>query len=143
MPQNKIEIVEVKIQLDMEPEKPDVKLSEAAKVKLDELVNEQKVVVASIKKRNKKKKEDTENIKRVFSILKESFDRSIADSCTPEPISITKLKELYGSEVATSSLTAKIRSYLRKNYGDNLVLLKKQKNNKSAYYLTQYGPLNS
>lgn len=140
MPRKKLDIVEIDIPVDMSKE-PDrnVSISKSAKTKLDELVNEQKVIANAIINKKKKQKEDSEAIKRVFKILKDAFELGQQANSQPEPISGSKLIALYGEDIVLNSLTAKIRKYLRSNYDGNLALVRKTKNKRAAYILVRYG----
>lgn len=134
----KLETIEVEIQLDLEKEaklytKP--KLSESIISRLDEIVNEQKVISEAILKKKNQKEIDNHSILQVFLILKESFDRASIDRCEPEAIRAEKLIELYGKEITLSALITRLKHFIKSEYNNEYILIRKTKNKKPAYIL--------
>lgn len=134
----KLETIEVEIQLDLEKEaelytKP--KLSESIVSRLDEIVNEQKVISNAITKKQIQKTIDNEAINKVFTLLKESFDRASNDRCDPEAIRAEKLIELYGKEITLSALIMRLKHFIKAEHNNEYILIKKERNKKPAYIL--------
>lgn len=138
----KIDIIELNIPISQTvppaPITPEIKLSDAVKTKLAEIISEHKIVNDTIKLSKMKKQLELDKIGKVFKILKDSYDLVEMTNSSPEPISGTTLCELYGNNIPINSLTAKIRNYLLTQHNNTLVLLTKAKNKRTAYYLAKY-----
>jgi len=134
----KLETIEVEIQLDLENEaklytKP--KLSDSIVSRLDEIINEQKVISNALAQKQIKKAISNEAISKVFAILKESYDRALFDKCNPEPIRAEKLIELYGQNIQLSALITRLKHFIKSEYNNEYILIRKLKNKKAAYIL--------
>lgn len=141
MSKKEINIIPVEIHLNIEEEilkHSNIKLSKQMEDSIDELVSEQRVIATAMQNKKKKEKKKEDNIKNVFAILKESLDRAIADNCKPEPISGEKLVELYQEDITLGPLIQRLKTFIKKEHDGDYVLVKKQKNKKSAYILIRY-----
>lgn len=141
MPKKKIEIIDVEIRLDLEKEIESLTANDLpveAKIRIDEIINEQNVIAIGLSKKRQELKKNEDNLQKVFDILYDSFNRSIEHKCQPEPISAEKLIELYGSSVILSALVARLKSFIKRNYNNKYVLMRVTKNKKAAYILVQY-----
>lgn len=141
MPKKKIEIIDVEIRLDLEKEIESLTANDLpveAKIRIDEIINEQNVIAIGLSKKRQELKKNEDNLQKVFDILYDSFNRSIEHKCQPEPISAEKLIELYGSSIILSALVARLKSFIKRNYNNKYVLMRVTKNKKAAYILVQY-----
>ena len=134
----KLETIEVEIQLDLENEaklytRP--KLSDSIVSRLDEIINEQKVISNALTQKQIQKTISNEAISKVFAILKESYDRALFDKCSPETIRAEKLIELYGQNIQLSALVTRLKHFIKSEYNNEYILIRKLKNKKAAYIL--------
>lgn len=139
MPKKEIEFIEIELDLDLSKEdKSEFKIPDAARVKLDQIIDEKKTQAEIEKVKLDKIRQKESGLNKVYELLEGAYLRSREFKTEPEPITGETLVKAYGEEISLSPFILKLKHYMRKEKGNKYCLSKKTRKKKAAYFFLLY-----